>query len=97
MFSEIESLAEQAASVNKAEDARQLLAPPSPGATRAVAQIADPLRFTHPSEAIGVAFAAVCALERTRAVPAIHSLAWAVYGSALRAMTRLEEAQAALT
>ncbi len=96
MSSEIESLFELAAAVDSEEDARELLARPTPAAIRAVAQRADRLRFTHPNKAVGVAAAAVSALARTRANPTIHSMAWAVYGSALRAMTYLEAAQAAL-
>ncbi len=79
-----------------AEEARDLLARPSPAAIRAVAQRADRLRFTHPDKAVGVAAAAVSALGETSASPSTHCLAWAVYGSALRAMTRFEKAQAAL-
>ncbi len=97
MSSEIRSLAELAATVESAADARELLERrPSPAAIRAVAQTADRLRFTHPKKAIGVATEAVKALARTRASRSIHCLAWAVYGSALRAMTRFQEAQAAL-
>ena len=96
MSSEITSITELAATVTSGQDACELLTKPSPAAIRAVAQRADRLRFTHPSKAVGVAAAAVSALQRTRAQSGIHCLAWAVYGSALRAMTRLREAQAAL-
>ncbi len=82
--------------MDSAEDARELLAQASPAAIRAVAQRADQLRFTHPEKAVGVAAVAVSALGETSASPAVHCLAWAVYGSALRAMTRFEKSQAAL-
>ncbi len=92
----MKSLPELAAAVHSAEDARALLAQPTAAAIRAVALRADRIRFTRPKESVGVAAAAVDALDRTRAGVAIHSLAWAAYGSALRAMTRLGEAEAAL-
>ncbi len=96
MSSEIRAPAELAAAVETAEDARALLARPSPAMIRAVALRADHIRFTRPKESVGVAAAAVSALARSRAGAAIHSLAWAVYGSALRAMIRIDEAEAAL-
>ncbi len=96
MPTENTSLTELVAAVGNAEDARALLTRPSPAMIRAVARRVDQLRFTHPDQAIGVAVAAINALTRTPASLSIHCLAWAVYGSALRAMTRLEDAQAAL-
>ncbi len=93
---EIRTPAELAAAVETAEDARALLARPSAAMIRAVALRADHLRFTRPKESVGVAAAAVGALARSRAGAATHSLAWAAYGSALRAMTRFDEAEAAL-
>ncbi len=93
---EIRTPAELAAAVETAEDARALLARPSAAMIRAVALRADHLRFTRPKESVGVAAAAVSALARSRAGAATHSLAWAAYGSALRAMTRFDEAEAAL-
>ncbi len=71
----------------------------SPALVRAVALRADEVRFLDPGRAVGIAQAAVKALSRLLPGlqdPAVAALAWAVYGSVLRCVARLEEAEAAL-
>ncbi len=71
----------------------------SPAVVREVALRADEVRFLDPGRAVGIAEAAVKALSRM--LPALQdravaALAWSVYGSVLRCVARLEEAEAAL-
>ncbi len=66
---------------------------------RAVALRAEELRFLHTERCVGVAEAAIRALGRLRLElrsPSLAALTWAIYGSALRSVGRLEEAEAAL-
>ena len=68
----------------------------SPALVRAVARRADELRFLDPGRAVGVAAAAVKAGARWRQERSLQALVWSVYGSALRGVARLDEAEAAL-
>ncbi len=66
---------------------------------REVAFRADEVRFIAPEKAVGIAEAAIRALFRLKyslQSSALAALTWSVYGSALRSVARLEEAEAAL-
>ena len=94
------SILAAAAAVDDERSAESLLAQmPSPEVLEAIARRADEIRFAHPERSIGVARAAVRALRHLPAGARRGSLAavsWAIYGSTLRNVARLEEAEAAL-
>ncbi len=66
---------------------------------RAVALRAEELRFLHTDQCVGVAAAAVRAMLQLSVEarpPSLPALTWAIYGSALRSVARLQAAEAAL-
>ncbi len=69
----------------------------SPAVVRAVARRADELRLIDPDQAWRVSGAAVAVLVPMAAEPSLQALVWAIHGSALRGITRLEAAEVALT
>ncbi len=71
----------------------------SPALARQVALRADELRFLDPASAVGVAKVAVgaaCRLLPKLRDRSLLPLSWSIYGSTLRGIARLEEAEAAL-
>ncbi len=71
----------------------------TPEMVRAIALRAEELRFARSSECVGIARAAVKALDRIAADfqgPSLRALVWWIYGSALRSVACLDGAAAAL-
>ncbi len=89
-----------AAAVGDGQEAEALLEREgTPERIRAVALRAEELRFLSSKRSVGVARAAVRALERISPEllePSLVSFTWSIYGSALRSVARLQEAEAAL-
>ena len=85
-----------AASVLCRRCAENLLRTPCPAIVKAIARRADELRFTHPDIAPEVSAAAVCALDKFNAEPALEALVLGIHGTTLRSTNQLDVGEAAL-